>query len=85
MKNYFHNVSEKQSSFFVNKDSIIDFKHKDSQSLEFNRDQIIPYASTNLGPHIAVSDINNDGLEDFFIGGGKSQSSQLFIQNKKGK
>jgi len=85
LKNYFHNVSEKQSSFFVNKDSIIDFKHKDSQSLEFNRDQIIPYASTNLGPHIAVSDINNDGLEDFFIGGGKSQSSQLFIQNKKGK
>ena len=85
LKNYFHNVSEKQSSFFVNKDSIIDFKHKDSQSLEFNRDQIIPYASSNLGPHIAVSDINNDGLEDFFIGGGKSQSSQLFIQNKKGK
>ena len=85
LKNYSYEVSEKQSSFFVNKDSIVDFKHKDLQSLEFNRDQIIPYASTNLGPHIAVSDINNDGLEDFFIGGGKSQSSQLFIQNKKGK
>ena len=85
LKNYSYEVLGKQPSFFVNKDSIIDFKHKDSQSLEFNRDQIIPYASTNLGPHIAVSDINNDGLEDFFIGGGKSQSSQLFIQNKKGK
>ncbi|MDA8730889.1 VCBS repeat-containing protein [Flavobacteriaceae bacterium] len=85
LKNYSYEVLGKQSSFFVNKDSIIDFKHKDSQSLEFNRDQIIPYASSNLGPHIAVSDINNDGLEDFFIGGGKSQSSQLFIQNKKGK
>ena len=85
LKNYSYEVLGKQPSFFVNKDSIIDFKHKDSQSLEFNRDQIIPYASSNLGPHIAVSDINNDGLEDFFIGGGKSQSSQLFIQNKKGK
>ena len=85
LKNYSYQVSGKQPSFFENKDSIIDFKHKDLQSLEFNRDQIIPYASTNLGPHIAVSDINNDGLEDFFIGGGKSQSSQLFIQNKKGK
>ena len=85
LKNYSYKVLVKQPSFFVNKDSIVDFKHKDLQSLEFNRDQIIPYASTNLGPHIAVSDINNDGLEDFFIGGGKSQSSQLFIQNKKGK
>jgi hypothetical protein len=85
LKNYSYEVLGKQPSFFVNKDSIVDFKHKDLQSLEFNRDQIIPYASTNLGPHIAVSDINNDGLEDFFIGGGKSQSSQLFIQNKKGK
>ncbi len=85
LKNYSYEALGKQPSFFVNKDSIVDFKHKDLQSLEFNRDQIIPYASTNLGPHIAVSDINNDGLEDFFIGGGKSQSSQLFIQNKKGK
>ena len=85
LKNYSYKALGKQPSFFVNKDSIVDFKHKDLQSLEFNRDQIIPYASTNLGPHIAVSDINNDGLEDFFIGGGKSQSSQLFIQNKKGK
>ena len=84
-KKYRHTAIKKQPSFLVNKDSILSFKHKDSQSLEFNRDQIIPYASTNLGPHIAVSDINNDGLEDLFISGGKSQASQLFIQNKKGK
>ena len=84
-KNYRHTAIKKQPSFLVNKDSILSFKHKDSQSLEFNRDQIIPYASTNLGPHIAVSDINNDGLEDLFISGGKSQASELFIQNKKGQ
>ena len=83
-KNYYHSILKKQKSFLVNKDSLLNFKHKDSQSLEFNRDQIIPYASTNLGPHIAVSDVNNDGLEDLFITGGKSQASELFIQNKKG-
>tara|TARA_B100000787_G_C16199343_1_gene303796 strand:- start:25983 stop:29276 length:3294 start_codon:yes stop_codon:yes gene_type:complete len=83
-KKHHHQFAEKQPYFLANKDSILNFKHKDSQSLEFNRDQIIPYASTNLGPHIAVSDINNDGLEDLFITGGKSQASQIFIQNKKG-
>ena len=84
-KSYPYRVSKEQKTFLVNKDTPFNFKHKDSQSLEFNRDQIIPYASTNLGPHIAVSDVNNDGLEDLFITGGKSQSSQLFIQNKKGQ
>ena len=84
-KNYTYDVSKKQSSFIVNKDAVIDFKHKDSQSLEFNRDQIIPYASTNLGPHIAVCDVNNDELDDLFITGGKSQASELFVQNKEGK
>ena len=51
-KNYYHSILKKQKSFLVNKDSVLNFKHKDSQSLEFNRDQIIPYASTNLGPHM---------------------------------
>ena len=84
-KSYPYRDLEEQKTFLVNKDAPFNFKHKDSQSLEFNRDQIIPYASTNLGPHIAVSDVNNDGLDDLFITGGKSQSSQLFIQNKKGQ
>ena len=84
-KSYPYRTPKAQKTFLVNKDIPFNFKHKDSQSLEFNRDQIIPYASTNLGPHIAVSDVNNDGLEDLFITGGKSQSSQLFIQNKKGQ
>ncbi|MDC3318810.1 VCBS repeat-containing protein [Flavobacteriaceae bacterium] len=84
-KSYPYRVFEEQKTYLVNKDAPLNFKHKDSQSLEFNRDQIIPYASTNLGPHTAVSDVNNDGFDDLFITGGKSQSSQLFIQNKKGQ
>ncbi len=71
------NISEKINAF-------VNFKHKDSQSLEFNRDPLIPFASTNLGPDIAVADVNNDSLDDLFITGGKSQASQLFIQNKQG-
>ena len=76
--------SKKDPLFLTNQNSILNFKHKDSQSLEFNRDPLIPYASTNLGPDIAVADVNNDSLEDLFITGGKSQASQLFIQKKEG-
>ena len=63
-------------------DALFDFKHIDQPTTEFNRDPLIPYASTNLGPDISITDINNDGLDDIFIGGSKRQASQLFIQNK---
>ena len=76
--------SKKVPLFLTNQNSMLNFKHKDSQSLEFNRDPLIPYASTNLGPDIAVADVNNDSLEDLFITGGKSQASQLFIQKREG-
>ena len=68
--------------YISNTNALFDFKHIDQPTTEFNRDPLIPYATTNLGPNISISDINNDGLDDIFIGGSKRQASQLFIQNK---
>ena len=72
----------KNQVLLSNVDSILNFKHKDTRSLEFDREPLIPFANTNLGPDIAIEDINNDGLQDLFICGGKAQASKLFIQNK---
>lgn len=63
---------------------LIDFTHKENQCLEFNQDPLIPYASTNLGPALSVADVNDDGLEDVFIGGAKGQASILYFQTKEG-
>ncbi|MDX1472310.1 MAG: VCBS repeat-containing protein, partial [Flavobacteriaceae bacterium] len=62
----------------------IDFVHDERTSIEFNRDPLIPFASTNEGPSISVGDVNNDRRDDFFISGAKSQASALFIQNPNG-
>ena len=35
------------------------------------------------GGGVAVGDVNNDNLEDIFIGGSKGQAGQLFIQINK--
>ncbi|MEP2936069.1 MAG: VCBS repeat-containing protein [Gilvibacter sp.] len=66
------------------RDSIpgLDLMHKDNLSLDFNRDPLIPYASSNLGPALAVGDLNNDGNDDIFFGGGKGQAAQVSFQNK---
>lgn len=66
------------------KKELIDFVHKDLPSIEFNRNPLIPYASTNEGPHVSIGDVNKDGKDDLFIGGGKTQPSALFVQTDSG-
>ncbi len=66
------------------KEDLINLAHRDQTSIEFNRNPLVPYASTNEGPGVAVADVNLDGLEDVFVGGGKKQASKLLIQNTSG-
>ena len=66
-------------------DSIsLDFIHKDGIAIEFSNDPLVPFANTNEGPMISSADVNQDGRPDLFIGGGKFQSSALFLQNETG-
>lgn len=65
-------------------DSILDFVHKENVSLDFDREPLLPFANSNQGPCISISDVNNDGLQDVFIGGAKKQRSRFYIQTPTG-
>lgn len=62
----------------------LDFVHKEYPTVDFDRNPLIPFASSNEGPSVSVADVNNDGLDDVFICGGKKQASKLYVQQKDG-
>ena len=62
----------------------IDVSHDENPFVEFNREQLIPYMVSAEGPALAVGDVNNDGLEDVFIGSAKVRQSTMLYQTDNG-
>ncbi|MDX2302894.1 MAG: VCBS repeat-containing protein [Microscillaceae bacterium] len=58
----------------------INYIHKENKFVEFNREPLIPHMVSAEGPALAVADVNGDGKDDFFVGGAKHQSGELYIQ-----
>jgi len=63
----------------------IDYKHQENEFNDFKNQVLLPQKQSTKGPIIAIADINNDGIDDFFVGGAKNQPSSIFIQTPSGK
>ncbi|MDB9960856.1 VCBS repeat-containing protein [Oceanihabitans sp.] len=62
--------------------SKLDFTYNKNEFDDFEKEILLPHKMSTMGSDISVGDINNDGLEDFFIGGNITQSGMFFVQNK---
>ncbi len=51
---------------------------------DFKRQSLLISQFSHMGPCMVKGDLNEDGLEDVFIGGGQSQSAELYIQQAGG-
>lgn len=80
------NNSEKSvNKVFDVVDNAIDFVHHEENFVDFDRDRLVPQMLSNEGPRMAKGDVNGDGLEDIYIGGGKESDRAIFIQQRSGK
>lgn len=91
--NQTHKISYNESSFNeINKEKIkplfqdisqthpLKYYHKENKFNDWDREILLPYALSNQGPCFKVSDLNNDQLDDLFIGGSSGNISQIMFQ-----
>ncbi|MBO0323731.1 VCBS repeat-containing protein [Muricauda sp. CAU 1633] len=72
---------EKKATYFTLLDSVgVDFLHKENAFIDFNEETLIPHKLSTEGPALCIGDVNQDGLNDIFVGGASGQTSQIYFQ-----
>jgi hypothetical protein len=59
--------------------------HQEEFYPDYNQEILLPHQLSQQGPRITVADVNNDGLDDFFVGGSYKHDGQLYVQNSSGQ
>ncbi len=68
----------------VSKKYGIKFKPKERDFVDYNIQPTIPHKLSQYGPGIAVGDIDNNGYDDFYIGGTSGNAGVFFMQDADG-
>lgn len=63
----------------------IAYVHQENEFIDFRRDRLLYHMISSEGPKICKADVNNDGLEDLYIGGAKDSPGALLIQDQHGR
>lgn len=71
--------------FFHEVKSPVNHVNKSNAINDFKRQPLLINPLSFSGPCLIKGDVNGDGLEDIFVGGGNGQSASIYIQQKNGQ
>src|SRR5260221_5103270 len=74
-KRLFRNVTQKVK---------VAYRNKEEDTTDYNIQRTLPHKFSQSGPGICVGDINNDGLEDFLLGGSAGNGTTVYVQKPDG-
>lgn len=81
-----HTTQQKPTLFQQVKDKdFLSFTHQEDEFVDFKIQPLLPHMHSRNGPGIAVADVNDDGMEDCFIGGAAGQAGVLMVQQEDQK
>jgi len=63
----------------------IEYKHTEVPFDDYDRQVLLPHKFSQSGPFICTADVNADGMEDFYVGGGNGQPGVIYLQQADGK
>ena len=56
------------------------YQHTENDYDDFAKQVLLPHRMSAFGPALAVGDMDNDGLEDYFVGGSAGSIGSVFLQ-----
>ena len=85
-KNYQYTASAGKPFFAdVTRADSIPYRHKENREYyDYVREPLMPFQVSTEGPHLAIGDVNGDGLQDMYVGGAKWQAGSLLMQQANG-
>ncbi|MDR0792381.1 MAG: CRTAC1 family protein, partial [Chitinophagaceae bacterium] len=79
-----HIYADTGSTYFSETISPVNYTNAQNTINDFNRQLLLTNPLSFQGPCMAKADVNNDGLEDVYVGGGSGASGKLYEQQKNG-
>jgi hypothetical protein len=81
----FEEIKNNNKLFFEESRTKINYTHIENNFDDFEKQVLLPHKLSQLGPALAVADVNGDDLEDVFIGSATGKTSKLFLQRINGE
>jgi hypothetical protein len=78
------NITPNLPTIFAEINSPIASTQAKTTQNDFKRQSLMPNSQSFISPIMVKCDINNDKLEDVFVGGSYGKASEIFVQQKNG-